>query len=221
VHRLIYARTVRSWSRITLRFSTNSRAFPVNSLLAGNFAPRRVRSRLARQPRSPVSGVLFPGGGESPTFPQVRLGCPSLWPAISGISVRVGRVSGPGLCWRFSNFHFGGAETGSIADRERFAGRPSEPGARRRKQRSPIAQRRRISMSPALAKALPYSWAEQERAILRTARLSEPLEKKGVQQNGQRPMAVAPSGAMTTSLREKSNRSPLSSLRSCQIRGAP
>ena len=27
VHRLIYARTVRSWSRITLRFSTNSRAW--------------------------------------------------------------------------------------------------------------------------------------------------------------------------------------------------
>jgi hypothetical protein len=24
----------------------------------------------------PVSGVLFPSGGESPTFPQVRLGCP-------------------------------------------------------------------------------------------------------------------------------------------------
>src|ERR1700730_12080433 len=39
-------------------------------------------------------------------------------------------------------------------------------------------------------------------------RLSEPLKKKGVQQNGQRPMAAAPSGAMTTSLREKSNRSP-------------
>jgi hypothetical protein len=77
------------------------------------------------QPRSPVSGVLFPGGGESPTFPQVRLGCPSLWSAISGISVRVGRVSGAGLWWRFFNFRFGGAETGSIADRERFAGRPS------------------------------------------------------------------------------------------------
>jgi hypothetical protein len=29
---------------------------------------------------------------------------------------------GAGLCWRFSNFRFGGAETGSIADRERFAG---------------------------------------------------------------------------------------------------
>jgi hypothetical protein len=71
--------------------------------------------------------VLFPGGGESPTFPQVRLGCPSLWSAISGISVRVGRVSGAGLCWRFFNFRFGGAETGSIADRERFAGRRFRP----------------------------------------------------------------------------------------------
>jgi hypothetical protein len=25
--------------------------------------------------------VLFPGGGESPSFPQVRLGCPGLWSA--------------------------------------------------------------------------------------------------------------------------------------------
>ena len=33
--------------------------------------------------------------------------------------------SGAGLWWRFFNFRFGGAETGSIADRERFAGRPS------------------------------------------------------------------------------------------------
>src|ERR1700730_4580004 len=63
------------------------------SLLAGNFAPRPVRGRLSRQPASPVPGVLFPGGGESPTFPQVRLGCPSLWSAISGISALAGRVS--------------------------------------------------------------------------------------------------------------------------------
>src|ERR1700704_5083323 len=63
-----------------------------------------------------ISGVLFPGGGESPTFPQVRLGCPSLWSAISGISALAGRVSGSGLWWRFSNFRFGGAETGSTAD---------------------------------------------------------------------------------------------------------
>jgi hypothetical protein len=79
--------------------------------LAGNFAPRRVRSRLARQPASPVSGVLFPGGGESPTFPQVRLGCPSLWSAISGISALAGR-----LWWVFSNlrnFCSATPETGS------------------------------------------------------------------------------------------------------------
>jgi hypothetical protein len=58
--------------------------------------------------------VLFPGGGESPTFPQVRLGCPSLWSAISSISALAGRVSGAGLCWRFSNFRFGGAEAATL-----------------------------------------------------------------------------------------------------------
>jgi hypothetical protein len=46
---------------------------------------------------------------------------PSLSSAISGISVRAGRVSGAGLCSPFSNFHFGGAETGSTVDRDRFA----------------------------------------------------------------------------------------------------
>jgi hypothetical protein len=30
------------------------------------------------------------------------------------VPVRVGPVSGASLCWRFSNFRFGGAETGSI-----------------------------------------------------------------------------------------------------------
>src|SRR3984893_12528383 len=70
-----------------------------------------------------VSGVLFPGGGESPTFPQVRLGCPSLWSAISGISALAGRVSGSGLWWRFSNFRFGGAETGSTMVGSRFRDR--------------------------------------------------------------------------------------------------
>jgi hypothetical protein len=65
--------------------------------------------------------AVFPGMGESPTFPQVRLGCPSLWSAISGISALAGRVSGAGLWWRFSNFRFGGAETGSTADRDWFA----------------------------------------------------------------------------------------------------
>jgi hypothetical protein len=41
--------------------------------------------------------------------------------AISGISALAGRVSGSGLWWRFSNFRFGGAETGSTADRDWFA----------------------------------------------------------------------------------------------------
>jgi hypothetical protein len=44
-------------------------------------------------------------------------------PAIFGISALAGRVSGAGLCSPFSNFHFGGAETGSIADGDRFAER--------------------------------------------------------------------------------------------------
>jgi hypothetical protein len=35
-----------------------------------------------------------------------------------------GRVLGAGLWSPFFNFHFGGAETGSIADRDRFAGDP-------------------------------------------------------------------------------------------------
>src|ERR1700731_3108872 len=75
--------------------------------------------RTASKPHpSVLNSTLDSGGGESPTFPQVRLGCPSLWSAISSISALAGRVSGAGLCWRFSNFRFGGAETGSIADRE-------------------------------------------------------------------------------------------------------
>jgi hypothetical protein len=39
---------------------------------------------------------------------------PGLWSAISGISVRAGRISDAGLCSPFFNFHFGGAETGSL-----------------------------------------------------------------------------------------------------------
>ena len=35
--------------------------------------------------------------------------------------VHAGRISGAGLCARISNFHFGGAETGSTVDRDRFA----------------------------------------------------------------------------------------------------
>jgi hypothetical protein len=57
-------------------------------------------------------------------------GAPVSGLAISSISALAGRVSGAGLCWRFSNFRFDGAETGSIADRERFAGRPSGSGVR-------------------------------------------------------------------------------------------
>src|ERR1700720_1441387 len=87
----------------------------------------RVRI-LSGQPGSPVSGVLFPRGGESPTFPRVTRADPSLWSVIFRISVRAGRVLGAGLWSPFFNFPFGGAETGSIADRDRFAG---ESGGRR------------------------------------------------------------------------------------------
>jgi hypothetical protein len=50
--------------------------------------------------------VSFPGEGESPTFPLVRL-------------------AGAGLCLLFSNFRFGMAETGSIFYGDRFSRRPS------------------------------------------------------------------------------------------------
>ena len=69
----------------------------------------------------PAPGCYFPVREKSATFPRVRLARPSLWSVIFGISVRAGRISGAGLCVRFSNFHFGGAETGSTVDRDRFA----------------------------------------------------------------------------------------------------
>src|SRR6478736_5513967 len=84
----------------------------------------RVRI-LSGQPGSPVSGVLFPRWGESPTFPRVTRADPSLWSVIFRISVRAGRVLGAGLCSPFSNFRLAVAETGSIADRDRFAECPS------------------------------------------------------------------------------------------------
>src|ERR1700674_4021281 len=60
---------------------------------------------------------------------------PSLWPAICGISALKARVSGAGLCSPFSNFRLAVAETGSIADRDRFAECPS--GIRRTPTRVP------------------------------------------------------------------------------------
>src|ERR1700730_2453493 len=99
-------------------------------------SPRRLRSSLCQGPAARLriqefesslgsqavgSPGLFPGGVESPTFPRVRLACPGLCPAIFAISVRTGRVLGAGLWSPFFNFHFGGAETGSIAERDRFA----------------------------------------------------------------------------------------------------
>src|ERR1700730_9166111 len=101
-------RTVSSTFGWATKFMASTRELTISS-----FRHAEVRI-LCGQPASPISGGLFPGGGESPTFPQVRLGCPSLWSAISGISALAGRVSGSGLWWRFSNFRFGMVETGSI-----------------------------------------------------------------------------------------------------------
>ena len=78
-----------------------------------------VRIRVP-QPGSPVSGILFPRWGESPTFPRVTRADPSLWSVIFRISVRAGRVLGAGLWSPFSNFRFGMPETGSIYDGDRF-----------------------------------------------------------------------------------------------------
>src|ERR1700730_2314792 len=93
-------------------------------LAAGTLTPSILVRIQVPQPGSPVSGVLFPRWGESPTFPWVTRADPSLWSVIFRISVRARRVLGAGLWLPFFNFPFGGAETGSIADRDRFAGDP-------------------------------------------------------------------------------------------------
>src|ERR1700730_14599470 len=72
--------------------------------------------------RSP--GFYFPVGENRRHSPRVTLADPSLWSVIFRISVRAGRVLVAGLWSPFFNFPFGGAETGSIADRDRFAGDP-------------------------------------------------------------------------------------------------
>jgi hypothetical protein len=104
------------------------------SLLAGNLPRRPVRRPLRRARQSDLRGFISPWG-ESPTFPRVTRADPSLWSVIFRISVRAGRVLGAGLWSPFFNFPFGGAETGSIADRDRFAGDPW--GVRRTPARSP------------------------------------------------------------------------------------
>jgi hypothetical protein len=87
----------------------------------------------ARQ--SSLRGIISRCVRTPATFPRVRLARPSLWSVIFGISALAGKVSGAGLCSPFSNFRLAVAETGSIADRDRFAGRPS--GIRRTPARSP------------------------------------------------------------------------------------
>ena len=65
--------------------------------------------------------MRFPGLGEPPTFPRVRLARPSLWPANSGISPLDWWLCGASLRLPFSNCRFGKLETGSICDGDRFA----------------------------------------------------------------------------------------------------
>jgi hypothetical protein len=86
-----------------------------SSLCQGPAASLDSRVRiLSGQPRSPVSGLIFPGWREPPISPRVRPMRLSLWPAISSISVLWGAGLGAGLCSLFSNFRFGIAETGLI-----------------------------------------------------------------------------------------------------------
>src|SRR6202045_5435935 len=86
----------------------------------------RAGREFAPQTGSPVTassasesglwGVISRWGENRRHSRRLGWGAPSLWSAISGISALAGRVSGSGLWWRFSNFRFGGAETGSTAD---------------------------------------------------------------------------------------------------------
>src|SRR6202521_3321189 len=95
---------------------------------------RNELSPISQEGHHSLRGFISPWG-RMPTFPRVTLADPSLWSVIVRISVRAGRVLGAGLWSPFFNFPFGGAETGSIADRDRFAGDPW--GVRRTPARSP------------------------------------------------------------------------------------
>ena len=62
----------------------------------------------------------FPQNGKASTFPRVKLVGDGLRLATPGISVLWARLSGAGLCSLFSNFRFGGEETGSTVARDRL-----------------------------------------------------------------------------------------------------
>jgi hypothetical protein len=143
-------------------------------------SPRRMRSslcqgppaasldsrvRFLQSPASPVSGVLFRGGGESPTFPQVRPGCPRS--AISGISVRAGRAPGAGLCSPYFNFHFGGAETGSMLHERNLV---------RKSSRSPLSYARTTSAKSATHSL--HTKTPDEAIITRTSYLLRPQHEQ-------------------------------------------
>jgi hypothetical protein len=91
--------SARSYNR-EFRPETGSRATGSSATQFGLRADFFRLGRIRRHSRglgwgAPVSGLRF-----------------------SVISVRARRVSGASLCCRFSNFRFGGAETGSTADRD-------------------------------------------------------------------------------------------------------
>ena len=73
------------------------------------------------QPASPVSATSFPGVGEVATFPRVTLSQPRLWRGKRVEFQRIRRLFGACLSWRFSNFRFRRAETGSMTARGQFA----------------------------------------------------------------------------------------------------
>jgi hypothetical protein len=71
----LFAAEVHSFLRGKL--SADRPAFAVKILPGAARASLDSRVRiLYGQPRSPVSGVLFPRGGESPTFPRVTVADP-------------------------------------------------------------------------------------------------------------------------------------------------
>jgi hypothetical protein len=90
---------------------------------------RAAREAMTNDHRNPRRDYLFLYPRCSIcSFLAVRFRLCILWPAISGISVPAGRVSGAGLWALFFNFRFGGPQIGSSGDRDRFAQLPSGIG---------------------------------------------------------------------------------------------
>ena len=87
-----------------------SRTNAANSRRSANqSAPARKGPAVhSSSPICSINPFISRHGLDKAKMDRVQLrGCPSLWSAISSISALAGRVSGAGLCWRFSNFRFG------------------------------------------------------------------------------------------------------------------